>query len=411
MSFSMRLLPVLLLLAPLAGSHPGGEGEARPLRVFVLAGQSNMQGHAQLRTLEAMGLDPSVKELHGRLVDEDGAPRVFNDVRVSAIGSSDGEKTGALTVGFGPERGGPKLGPELAFGATMGHHLGEPILIIKTAWGGKSLHTDFRSPSAGPSPFPADRIANARKKGEDLDALRAAHAEATGHYYRLMIEHVRAVMEDPGRVHPAFSKRRGAELAGFVWFQGWNDMVDGGVYPERGKPGGYDAYSECMAHFIRDVRKDLDAPDLPFVIGVLGVGGPVAEYAPDQKRYVGVHQNFRDAMAAPAARPEFVGNVTAVLTERCWDQQLTALRRREGALRTEFKKIDERRKSGELTGAEAKAARQTLREETFTAGELQLLDTGVSNAEYHYLGSAKILSRIGEEFATSMVELIGEESR
>ena len=39
----------------------------------------------------------------------------------------------------------------------------------------------------------------------------------------------------------------------------------------------YDAYSDVMAHFIRDVRKDLQAPELPFVIGVLGVGGPVEE--------------------------------------------------------------------------------------------------------------------------------------
>jgi alpha-galactosidase len=28
--------------------------------------------------------------------------------------------------------------------------LAEPVLIIKAAWGGKSLHTDFRPPSAGP---------------------------------------------------------------------------------------------------------------------------------------------------------------------------------------------------------------------------------------------------------------------
>lgn len=31
----------------------------------------------------------------------------------------------------------------------MQKHVNEPILIIKNAWGGKSLHTDFRSPSAG----------------------------------------------------------------------------------------------------------------------------------------------------------------------------------------------------------------------------------------------------------------------
>ena len=52
----------------------------------------------------------------------------------------------------------------------------------------------------------------------------------------------------------------GYELAGFVWFQGWNDMVGRDVYPNRDKPGGYDLYSRLMAQLIRDVRKDLSAP-------------------------------------------------------------------------------------------------------------------------------------------------------
>ena len=84
----------------------------------------------------------------------------------------------------------------------------------------------------------------------------------------------------------------------------------------RDKPGGYDAYSETLAHFIRDVRKNLNAPKLPFVIGVLGVGRPVEEYVTDQQRYKSTHQNIRAAMAAPAQLPEFKGNVTAVLTEK-----------------------------------------------------------------------------------------------
>ena len=50
-------------------------------------------------------------------------------------------------------------------------------------------------------------------------------AKQAGHYYRLMVEHVRRVLSDPGRVHPAYDPELGYELAGFVWFQGWNDMV------------------------------------------------------------------------------------------------------------------------------------------------------------------------------------------
>ena len=61
-----------------------------------------------------------------------------------------GVKEGKLTVGYGAGGREPKIGPELSFGITMQQHVGEPILLIKTSWGGKSLNTDFRSPSAGP---------------------------------------------------------------------------------------------------------------------------------------------------------------------------------------------------------------------------------------------------------------------
>ena len=130
-----------------------------------------------------------------------------------------------------------------------------------------------------------------------------------------MLEHVKSILRDIKRVVPDYDASQGYELAGFVWFQGWNDMVDSGTYPNRDMPGGYDASSDAMTHFIRDVRKDLDAPKLPFVIGVPGVGGPVDEYGPDQQRHKATHQNFRSAMAAPAELPEFKGNVATLLTE------------------------------------------------------------------------------------------------
>ena len=109
----------------------------------------------------------------------------------------------------------------------------------------------------------------------------------------MMVEHVQKVLADPARVCPGYDPKQGYELAGFVWFQGFNDLVDGQTYPN----GDYDEYSRLLAHFIRDVRKDLSAPKMPFVIGVLGVGGE------------GDNVNFRKAMAAPADLPEFQGNV------------------------------------------------------------------------------------------------------
>lgn len=44
-----------------------------------------------------------------------------------------------------------RIGPELEFGNTIGEKYDEQILIIKTAWGGNSLHLDFRPTSSGMS--------------------------------------------------------------------------------------------------------------------------------------------------------------------------------------------------------------------------------------------------------------------
>ena len=59
--------------------------------------------------------------------------------------------------------------------------------------------------------------------------LVAEKARASGHSYRLMIGHVKRVLADIQRVVPGHDASEGHELAGFVWFQGWNDMVDQGA--------------------------------------------------------------------------------------------------------------------------------------------------------------------------------------
>jgi hypothetical protein len=210
------------------------------------------------------------------------------------------------------------------------------------------------------------------------------------------------VLGDIHRVVPDYDAAQGYELAGFAWFQGWNDMVDRSTYPNRDKPGGYDAYSVALAHFIRDVRRDLNAPQLPFVIGVLGVGGPTADYGPGEQRYKATHQNFRDAMAAPALLPEFKGNVATVLAEKYWDRELTAAKAKENDLKQRAKK---RAKEDGLKPAEEKAALEKSLAEGLTERERLVLEKGISNLEFHYLGSAKILGGVGKGLAEAMAEL------
>ena len=375
-----------------------------PLKVYLLVGQSNMQGHAQVRTFDHIGMDPKTAPILKAIRNADGTPKVCENVWISSVDTAapEGERHGRLTVGYGASGRGPKIGPELTFGIYMKQHVDEPILIIKTAWGGKSLNTDFRPPSAGPYEFNAQQLENLKKQGKDIAQARAGRAKMTGQYYRLMMEHIKKVLGNIKRVYPAYDAKAGYELAGFVWFQGWNDMVDRGTYPNRAKPGGYAQYSEVLVHFIRDVRKGLSAPKLPFVIGVMGVGGPVEKYGPDQKRYAGIHSEFRKAMAAPAKLSEFKGNVTAVFTENYWDHQLSELSSRMGKVNAKRRSLGNDKT---LSAEERSKFVETYKADLFTEEEIRILETGISNAAYHYLGSSKVLGQIGKAFADAQAQM------
>jgi hypothetical protein len=322
-----RTIPAIFILGALSPLS-----YAKPLKVFILAGQSNMEGHAAISTFDYIGKDPRTAPMLMEMRNPDGTPRVCDKVWMSYLtgpydGSANGEGLGKLTAGFGERGDNPtqlssKIGPEFTFGIYMEKKLKEPILIIKTAWGGRSLNTEFRPPSAGPYKLPKEiqdvwdqhpqgahgvpKLEERKKWQDDKDA-------ASGVFYRMMIEHVNMVLADPERVCPAYDPKDGYELAGFVWLQGFNDLVDGTTYPNEN----YDEYSRLLSHFIRDVRKDLSAPKMPFVIGVLGVDGEK-------------NVNFRKAMAAPADMPEFKGNVIAVDTAPFWDRVIEAAQPKQG---------------------------------------------------------------------------------
>ena len=389
--------------------------KAKPLKVYILCGQSNMEGHARVSTFEAMKMDPLTRPILKEMIDEKGTPVVCDQVWISYLtGGRDnmGEGFGKLTAGYGsrrnPAEAGDKIGPEFTFGIFMQKALQEPVLIIKTAWGGKSIHTDFRPPSAGPYPFSEKEIENLTKREKNLKEAKAEKAGQTGRYYRLMIGHVRKVVKDIKRVYPDYNPEDGYEIDGFVWFQGWNDMVASGTYPNRGQPGGYDAYSECLVYFIRDVRKDLQAPDMKFVIGVMGVGGPLDKYA--SQRYVPIHGGFRKSMAAPASLPEFKGNATAVRTAAFWDMRLQEIEDKQGKVKqmTGFLKSKHRDHPNKVGSMDAQAQKTYLdkyRRELISSDDEAYAKIARSNAAYHYFGSAKTMAQIGKAFAEAILDM------
>ncbi len=244
-----------------------------PLKVFILAGQSNMEGAGAIRGnmernggqggLEHLVKDTATAERFAHLVDADGEWVVRADVSIWYLG-----RTGGLTVGYGAKE--DRIGPELQFGNVVGDHYDEPVLLIKTAWGGKSIAVDFRPPSSG---------------GE------------VGPFYTEFLQHVSDVLANLDTHFPQHAGRD-HELVGLGWHQGWNDRVN---------QAHNDEYETNLANFIRDVRTELAIPDLPFVIAETGMSGHEEE-----------HPRALSLMAAQyvvAQYEEFAGNVAFVGTK------------------------------------------------------------------------------------------------
>ena len=248
----------------------------KPVKVFILAGQSNMEGHGFIKadpkrnegkgSLEYLTKDKGTADKYKHLLGKDGNWVVSDDVWIHYL-----DRKGKLTVGYGAKE--DRIGPELGFGHVIGEAYEEPILLIKLAWGGKSLAKDFRPPSSG---------------GE------------VGPYYKEIVQRTKAVLGDLKKEFPEFGDRK-YELAGFGWHQGWNDRVNQAFNDE---------YEKNMANFIRDVRKDLGVKELPFVIAETGMTGPEEKHP----RALALMK----AQAAVAEHKEFLGNVAFVGTKAFW---------------------------------------------------------------------------------------------
>ncbi|MBI3882553.1 MAG: sialate O-acetylesterase [Verrucomicrobia bacterium] len=257
------------------------EAATKPVKVFILAGQSNMEGQAVVAkkgkeyndgkgTLAGLMADPAEAPMFRHLRGADGKWTVRDDVFVRFQREDRPLLAGPLAFGFTHYGDEHHFGPELQFGHVVGDFFENQVLLIKTAWGGKSLFKDFRPPSSG---------------GE------------VGKYFTLMIAQVREALANLEKEFPT-TRGCGHELAGFVWYQGWND----GVMP---RTAALPEYETNLVNLIRDVRRELKSPKLPVIIGELT--GPWVKAPPEWER-------LRKAQADAAARPEFVGNVSFVPT-------------------------------------------------------------------------------------------------
>ena len=289
-SSAKTLTLVLLAIAILAGNAPAATPESPqsqetpktaatkgPVKVFILVGQSNMQGDGHLGPADKPGTlefmvkhkDPAKAARFKHLVDADGKWVFRKDVwffqrRTVRQGRGKNAKTettdfaSPLTAGLAGTPTKPRIGPELQFGHVMGDHFDAPVLLIKTAWGGKSLAVDFRPPTSGKL--------TAEVSPKVKDAI-AAGTVKVGHYYRQMLTDTRNALKDLKKHFPYTPPAGGGpayEIVGLAFHQGWNDGCSASYSAE---------YAANLANFIRDVRKDFSVKNLPVVIASSGFGG------------------------------------------------------------------------------------------------------------------------------------------
>ena len=253
-------------------------GKRYPLEITYLKGGSAVFWMQQV-DLVGKGDLVTLTQKDGKfpyLLDDEGEWTVRTDVYFQEARVAKEGKGSPLSA----TSNGRSIGPEVGFGYVMGDFHDEQVLLIKTAMGNRALQFDFRPPSSGRN--------DPDNKYEGLE-------------YRLMVKGVRETLAKIDEVIPGY-KGQGYEIAGFGWFQGHKD---GGSSKAD--------YEACLVNLIKDLRKDLKAPEMPAVVATAGFHG----YCITHGNWKGVWE-AQMAVGDPKQHPEFAGGVASVDTRDFW---------------------------------------------------------------------------------------------
>ncbi|MEO2025534.1 MAG: sialate O-acetylesterase [Fuerstiella sp.] len=307
----------LLLAAPSAFSQapdqlPDPDGKPadinKPVKVFILLGQSNMlgSGHVNAKKGKAEGcLEHAVKEkkLYPFLIDDAGQWTVRKDVRnVRVMGSGTGSMRGFnnewMTITGG------NIGPEIGIGHHVGHVTDAPVMILKSCIGNRALGWDLLPPGSEGFEFTDNKgvtwihpgykgTPERWEKGTEPKKIRWY----AGMQYDGDIARAKKVLAELDKYYPG---AREYEVAGFFWWQGDRDSRSAALASR---------YEKNLVHLIKQLRKDFNAPNAKFVCATLGQ---------TEKGSTDNGGKILDAMFAvdgeSSKYPEFKGNVASVYT-------------------------------------------------------------------------------------------------
>jgi alpha-galactosidase len=331
-----------------------------PVKVYILAGQSNIDGQADIATIDFLSEDPDpARAALLKLFKPDGKNYMTRD----DVWVTSDDVSGDLKPGYGGRKDysklGHNIGPEYGFGYFMAEKAENQILLIKYAPGGQSLYHNFRPPSAGlPDPMPL-------KPGPNKTKVPMT-AEDFGGQYRGMVACVHDVLKNLKTRFPSYDEKAGYEIVGLVWFQGFDDMIQGGQPVAE--------YGKNLTCLIKDLGKEFNVPNMKVVVGVMGVNGV--------KNEAGKQGDIRNQMRSMNTVPEFKGNVKAIESAPLLDARVVALKTM-GWLNKD----------------------RDPKTQPITPEEQAMLGRATSNLGFHYYGEGRFFILLGKAMAEAMQEL------
>ncbi len=184
----------------------------------------------------------------------------------------------------------------------MGLLLEEPVLILKSCIGNRSLGWDLLPP--GSKQFEFEGKVYAGYKESPLSWNKGTKPEPiqwyAGKQYDDDIGNAKKVLANIGEYYPG---SKSYEIAGFVWWQGHKDQ--NAAHANR--------YEQNLVHLIKTLRKEFHAPKAKFVLGTLGFDG-------DKLKGHGLTiTNAQLAVSEESGKyPEFEGNVRTIDARPFW---------------------------------------------------------------------------------------------
>jgi len=272
----------------------------KPVKVFILMGQSNMVGMGDIEPETQRGTLAYLTKTEKKypfLVDDAGKWTARKDVYYYDARVKNGSPLSATS------NNGKSIGPELGFGYVMGHILDAPVLILKSCIGNRSLGWDLLPP--GSERYIVDGRTYAGYKDTPDSWIEGQPPKNVNWYagkqYDDDMANVKAALENLAKIYPSY-KGQGYEIAGFVWWQGHKDQNP--VHASR--------YEQNLVRLIQCLRKDYNAPNAKFVLATIAFDG---------WKLAGPGKTIAEAQLAVGDAkkyPQFAGNVKAVEARDLW---------------------------------------------------------------------------------------------